>query len=258
MRSKRFALVPALLPLLVLPALGGCASSSESAAADQLTKMVGVYEPPPSGLATARLGIPAFAVKDRSLGADLADLAADQASTLAVRTERFDVIERAQLSKLLDEQGLEGIVKAGEMAQPAQVRGVDYLLLGRVTNLRVKSERTSSGLSLGRLPIPGTNSAAGIGDWKDESTTVKVECGVDLRLVDPTTGSVVAAEFGEFTRTDSIRSQGIAILGSNATGDADLRVDQDSQGKILRLALDEAIRKMLPRIDRALKARTTK
>ena len=35
-------------------------------------------------------------------------------------------------------------------------------------------------------------------------------------------------------------------------------MDEDSQGKILRLALDECMRKMLPRIDRVLKARSAK
>ena len=251
-----------LLSATLLPLLAGCTTSSESAQADAMTKMVGVYEPPPAGVQPARLGIPAFAVKDvqdRSSAGQMSELAADQATTLAVRTERFDVIERAQLSKLLDEQGLEGIVTAGEMAKPAQVRGVDYLLLGKVTNFRVKSEKSSSGVSLGRLPIPGAGgAAAGIGDWRNTNTTVKVDCGIELRLVDPTTGAVAAAEFSEYSRTDTIGSLGIAILGANAQSSADLKVDEDSQGKILRLALDECMRKMLPRIDRVLKARSAK
>lgn len=251
-----------LVPMALVPLLAGCTSSSESAHADAMTKMVGVYEPPPAGLQPAKLGIPAFGVKDvqdRSSTAKMSEVAADQATTLAVRTERFDVIERAQLGKLLDEQGLEGIVAAGEMARPAQVRGVDYLLLGKVTNFRVKTEKSSSGFALGRLPIPGAGgAAAGVGDWRNTNTTVKVDCGVDLRLVDPTTGAVAAAEFSEYTRTDEIGSLGITVLGVGSQSSADLNVDEDSQGKILRLALDECMRKMLPRIDRVLKARAAK
>lgn len=42
------------------------------------------------------------------------------------------------------------------------------------------------------------------------------------------------------------------ILGASASANADLKIDKDNKGKILRLALDECIRKMLPDIDSGL------
>ena len=234
--------------------LAGCASMSEKAGRDELTAQVGIYPPPGPGTQTIRIAIPAFAVTP-SVEKKVAPLAADQLATLALNTQRFEVIERAQLEALLAEQSLEGIVTGNELARPAQVRGVEWLLLGKVTNLRVKSEQSNTGVGLGSIPVTLPGGVRGGFDWRDKNSTIKVECGVDLRLVDPTTGAVAAAEFGEYTRTDSIRALGVQVLGGSAGTDANLQVDEDSKGKILRLALDDGLRKMLPQVDRVLIAR---
>jgi len=133
---------------------GGCTSSGETAQRDMLTAHVGSYSPPPAVAVRPRVGVPPFSVQAAhgwgGGGSDLNSLAADQMSTLLDQTGRFSVIERTQLQKLLDEQNLEGIVRPGELAKPGRVRGVDYLLLGKVTNLRVKREQTSAGLGGGQ------------------------------------------------------------------------------------------------------------
>lgn len=236
--------------------LASCASSSESASRDQMTAHVGVYPPPPSNIQRARVGVPPFEIQDKSLTSEMATLAADQASSLLINSERFDVIERAQLGQLLKEQGLEGIVANGELAKSAQVRGVDYLLIGKITNLRVKAEKASRGFGIGQLPIPGTGGLGlGVFDYKNKDSTIKVDAGVDLRFVDPTTGAAMAGNFSEYTRTDTINAIGIEVLGMSSTADADLKIDADNKGKILRLAIDDCVRKMLPKVDKALVAR---
>jgi hypothetical protein len=45
---------------------------------------------------------------------------------------------------------------------------------------------------------------------------------------------------------------GVDILGANAEAGSDIQIDDDNKGKILRLAIDDAIRKALPKIDRVL------
>ena len=234
--------------------LVGCASSSESAERDKMTANVGIYEPPPPGIKMASVGVPGFQV-EKSIQAEMSQQAADQLVSLGANTNRFEMIERNQLDALLKEQGLEGIVKGSELAKPAQVRGVDFLLLGKVTNLRVKAERTGTGFNLGSIPIPGTSGALGLFDINNRESKVHVDCGVDLRLVDPSTGKVAVANFSEYKRTDSIGALGISVLGANAKADADLKVNEDSQGKILRLALDDCLKKMMPKIDQVLVAR---
>ncbi len=241
-----------LLSCLVL-AFVGCASSQETAEADTLTKNVGKYPPPPPGIAIAKVGVPPFlvtesgkAVQDKSLGS----LAADQLTSLVLLSNRFEVIERAQLGQLLREQGLEGVVDPSQLAKSGKVSGVDYLIYGKITNLRVKAEQSGTGINVASLPIPFVSSTGF--DWRNKKSRITVECGVDLRMVDPTTGRVVAAHFGEFKRTDSIGAWGISILGVGAQADANLQLTEDNKGKILRLALDEALKKMLPQIDAEL------
>lgn len=232
----------------------GCSSSHESASRDTLTANVGHYPPAPSGVSKPRVGVPPFNVQAQGSfggGSDLNSLAADQMTTLLDQSDRFRVIERAQLQKLLDEQNLEGIVRPGELAKPAQVRGVDYLLIGKVTDLRVKKENKGNEFGLAQL---GGIVNAGGADVKNKETVITTECGVDIRLVDPTTGETMphTSSFSEYKRTDSAKSMGVAILGANAQSDADIELSEDDKGKILRLALDDALRKAIPQIDRFL------
>ena len=238
--------------VLSVLAIAGCASTKESASKSDLTKDVGIYPPPPSGAATPRVGVPPFNVQatGHMAGGDLNDLAADQCTTLLDATNRFHVIERAQLKKLLDEQGLEGIVRSGELPKQANVRGVDYLVVGKVTNLRVKRDHTSN--NFGAATMTGFLNIGGA-DVKNSETVVTTECGVDIRLVDPSTGEVFTSNFSDFKRTDSAKSMGLNILGASAESNADIQLSEDDKGQILRLALDDAIKKMLPKLDHKLK-----
>jgi curli biogenesis system outer membrane secretion channel CsgG len=234
-------------------AMVGCSSSHESAGRDTLTENVGKYPAAPSGVNKPRVGVPPFNVQTAGgISGDLNSLAADQMTTLLDQSDRFRVIERAQLQKLLDEQNLEGIVRPGELAKPGQVRGVDYLLIGKVTNLRVKRENKGNEFGLAQL---GGIVNAGGADVKNKETVITTECGVDIRLVNPTTGETMphTSNFSEYKRTDSAKSMGVAILGANAESNADIEISEDDKGKILRLALDDALRKALPQIDQFLR-----
>lgn len=245
----RFSLAMVLLAGVAF--CGGCASSSESAQRDALTENVGKYPPAPQGVNKPRVGVPPFSVQAQGMmaGGDLNDLAADQMTSLLFLSDRFNVIERTQLQKLLDEQNLEGIVRPGELAKPGQVRGVDFLLLGKVTNLAVKTERKQRGFGLAQV-----GGLFGGADYKKTEITITTSCGVDIRLVDPTTGEVKAANFSEYTKTDAASAIGLDILGASADADANIQFSEDDKGKILRLALDDAVKKSLPQIDKFLRS----
>lgn len=237
----------------------GCSHSSESASRDTLTANVGVYPPAPSGVNKPRVGVPPFNVQTAGGfgggGGDLNSLAADQMTTLLDQSDRFKVIERAQLDQLLKEQNLEGIVRPGEMAKQGQVRGVDYLLLGKVTNLRVKKEKKGNSFGVGQLGGLVNLGGAAV---SNSDTVITTECGVDIRLVDPTTGEMLTTSSSEFKKTDSASSMGLTILGANAESNADIQLSEDDKGKILRLALDDALRKSLPKIDKFLRNQPAK
>ena len=234
---------------MALLVISGCSKTTESARRDELTSHIGIYDMPPAGLKRVRVGVPQFFVENVISGLDykrkdISRDAADQLTTLADKTDRFEMIERAQMEQLLKEQGLEGIVDPAELAKPGRVSGVDYIFIGKITNMRVKAERSRSGAGI--LIVA----------WRDARTRITVECGVDLRLVNPTNGSVLISEFAEYKRTDSIRALGVNVLGLVGGGGAvNMRISEDSRGKILRLALDDCVRKMVQsgRLDRRLR-----
>lgn len=251
-------LIKSLATFALAGLVAGCATSGETASRDTLTENVGKYDPAPKGVNKPRVGVPAFSVKSAAGGssqggdAELDNLAADQMSTLLDSSERFTVVERVQLQKLLDEQNMEGIVRPGEMAKTGQVRGVDYLLLGKVTNLRVKNEKKERGFGLAQ--VGGEFFSMGGADVKKKDVVITTECGVDIRVVNPTTGEVLVSSFSEYKKTDTAGALGLDILGASANADADLSIDEDNKGKILRLALDDAVRKALPKLDKFLKS----
>ncbi len=239
----RSVLTLGLAALLV----AACASTGESAGRGSLVADVGIYPPPPGGITRPRVGVPQFTVSGANASANMNTLAADQLSTLMVNTQRFRVVERAQLDKLLDEQKLAGVVKDAELAASGEIQGIDYLLLGKVTNFRIKTSKTGSGFGLANVA-----GVFGLGDVQKEDVEISTDCGVDLRLVDPVSGEVVAARFSEFNRTDTASALGVQILGVRANADADLKINEGDHGKILRLALDDALKKMLPDVDTML------
>ncbi|MCC5849852.1 MAG: hypothetical protein JJU29_17335 [Verrucomicrobia bacterium] len=229
---------------------------SSSAGRAQITQQVGQYPPPPAGIQRVRVGVPPFQLDTRQGAVEGMNIvAADQATTLMLNTGRFSVIERAQLEQLLKEQELEGIVKWDEIAQMGEVRGVDYLLIGRVTSFRVMASKSTSNFGIGRTQIP-FGGALGAFDYTNRNSQIDVECGIDLRLVDPTTGEIVAANFSEYTRTDSIRGFNVQVLGVSTGADAQLNLQEGDEGRILRLAIDDTLYKMLPAIDNYLISRT--
>lgn len=250
---KRDCLRPAVLAAAVALCLvwvSGCGTTSkESAERDTLTEHVGVYPPAPTGIVKPRVGVPLMDVK-YSGGSEkkLETLAADQMNSLLFQTGRFIMLERTQIDKVLGEQNMEGIVRPDQLAKAGQALGAQYILAGKVTNLRVKAEKSSHGFGIARIPVIGVGGF----DYKQKSNKITAECGVDIRLVDTTTSEIVAAHFGEFKRIDTIEAFGVDILGASAEADASLQISDDDRGKLLRLALDEALRKMIPAIDQHL------
>lgn len=245
--------------LAALTTLSGCAATGESAQRDSVTRNVGNYSSAPTGVEEPRVGVPPFSVEDQGANftfatSRLEDMAADQLTTLMHLTNRFSVIERTQLKQLLAEQGLEGIVRPGELAQPGLVRGVDYLLLGKVTSFRVKAERTSQEAGVRGGLVADKLLGGFTGGFNQDKTILTTEVGVDLRLVDPTTGELAASHFSQYQQQDTAESFGLDIAGVGGGGDADVRISEDDAGKIMRLAFDDTIKKMLPQVDNLLRS----
>jgi len=229
--------------VLALIVLAGCGTSSSETVTREKMPDVGNYPPPPAGATTRlRAGVVEFADKS---GARVADAAGEQLETLAVSSRRFNLIDRMAMKTLIKEQSLEGIVDPAELAKSGKIRGVDYMFIGSVTNFALKTEKTANhGGAFDRL-IPG---AAPL-KIDTSKTIITTDIGVDIKLVNTTTGEIVSKQFGEVKKELSASAWGVRVLGIGGDARNNVQVDRDSQGKLMRYAVDEALRKMLPDID---------
>jgi curli biogenesis system outer membrane secretion channel CsgG len=182
--------------------------------------------------------------------ATLGESAADQFAELLAKTRRFDVIKRDEFTSMLSQQALGDMVRPGMVTRGAPVNGVDYILVGSITNLSI------------------TKTADPTGWWdtvKDTVTRapdkaqvkVTANCGVEFKLVDPATGDWQVPSASEFRKEAGADEFGIDIsasAGATQPG-ASIPVTRDDRERIIRLALDDAIRKNLAKIDRFVASR---
>lgn len=214
----------------------GCSSTSEEYERDSSSDTGRSYPPPPSGFQPQMAAVLQF--EDRTGNShNVGEAAAEELQTLLFHARRFRLVERAQLHRVLEEQNMGDVIDPATAPQVGQVLGTRFVILGAVTDFEIKTTETGSGLSV-----------IGIG-YETQSTQLDIRVGVDVRVVDSTTGELVAADSGVFRRTDSASGLGVTIIGINAGTEGSVEIDESNQGKLLRYALDDAVQKMLQDID---------
>ncbi len=112
----------------------------------------------------------------RSVGSGMADAI----STGLVKSGKFNVLERSKLDKLMQEQklGASGAVTAQSAAKIGQLLGVQYMVMGSVTEFGVKESK---------LGVGGLGGLIGIGGGIDTRTNT-ARVAMDVRLIDTSTG----------------------------------------------------------------------
>jgi len=114
---------------------------------------------------------------------------ADMLTTALVKSGKFMVIERQQLAKIMQEQGLgqTGAVTPQSAAQVGKLLGVELMVMGSVNEFGEK-ESSVGGSVGGRLG----GKFGGLNRVGVETKTARV--GTDIRLVNTSTGEIIAAE----------------------------------------------------------------
>jgi curli biogenesis system outer membrane secretion channel CsgG len=144
------------------------------------------------GLADAqlkkRIAIARF--DDRSGGgySNLGKGVADMLATALVKSGKFMVIERQELEKVMAEQrlGTSGAVTPETATKVGQILGVEMIVVGSITEFGIKERKISGGISA--LGGAGLN-------------TKTARAAVDIRLVNTTSGEIVAAETKDGSET---------------------------------------------------------
>ncbi len=212
--------------------------NTETAGADdvQSANQIGVYPPAPDVANHPKVGVPPFNIKGtQSYNVrNMTDMAADEATTLLTEWGGFSMIERTQMDQLFKEQGMAGI-DPNEAAKQGKIHGIDLMLMGRITNFKVSTKKHTGG--------------GGYGGFSKRTTTITktVSCGIDLRLVDTTTGSIACATQSDFHQSTTSQSSESDMAGVRRENDNSTDTEEDDHGELLRFALDDAIRKSCPK-----------
>lgn len=123
------------------------------------------------------------------VGRELAGMLSNELSS----TEKFRIVEREKLGRVLEEQDLaaSGRISKSTGAKIGKATGAQYLIFGTVSSYEEDVKGGGGGLSYRGI---------GIGGKKEEAYIA-----VDIRVVDTTTGEV------EFSRTVEARSSGYGV-----------------------------------------------
>lgn len=166
--------------------------------------------------------------KDKSgWGHNIGTGLSDMLVTQLVKTGKFMVVERKELSKILSEQGLgmSGVVTPQSAAQVGKVIGVELMVMGSVTEFGEK--KSGVGGAIGRLGFGG------------KVTRRKARSVVDIRLVNTSTAEIILAETAEgednSTGLDKIRFEDINF--GNPTS-----WDRTILGKAARKSIDKCVK----------------
>ncbi|MBI5074145.1 MAG: hypothetical protein HZB62_03080 [Nitrospirae bacterium] len=151
---------------------------------------------------------------------------ADQLATALIKTNRFVVVERQALQEVLGEQelGQTGIIKKETQAKVGQVLGAQILIRGVVSEFEQAESGGGGGIGYGGFRIGGKSSNAHV--------------GIDIRLIDATSGQVLTSH----NSVGKAESSGIAVGVSR--GMVDFGADSFKNapiGQATRQAIEEAV-----------------
>lgn len=170
-----------------------------------------------------RIAVSTFEDKSGSGYNHLGSGVADMLTTALVKSGKFIVIERNELDKVLAEQklGESGLVTEQTAPKLGKLLGADLFVIGSVTECGTKEGNIG-----GNIPLFGGSIT------KKTARTV-----VDIRLVNTTTGEIIAAETkegSESTTGVSVRYEDIDFNNTSNWNDTDI-------GKATREAIDGVV-----------------
>jgi curli biogenesis system outer membrane secretion channel CsgG len=136
----------------------------------------------------------------RRLGQNISSILITELSN----TNRFIVLERDHVSKIMDEIKLSMSGLSEDIYQDFELLGADYLIVGDVTKFAVSTE--------------GNRSLA------SRSRTQKADVSADLRIINVRTGEVILSETGSGLATKTTRE----VLGMGSSAGYDEGLEQDA------------------------------
>jgi curli biogenesis system outer membrane secretion channel CsgG len=136
---------------------------------------------------------------------------ADILTTVMLERNRYRLVERSLLEKVIGEQdlGAGGRVDPATASKIGKLIGADYLIMGKVTTFTAEQKKAGGLIKIGGLGGLGTASS-------------KAHVSVDLRVVDATTGEILGSYPGKADESKgSLLVAGHTSFGVIAMGSED-------------------------------------
>jgi curli biogenesis system outer membrane secretion channel CsgG len=170
------------------------------------------------------------AANAQAVGADLGSGLAAQLTTALVNSGQYIVVERAELASVLREQelGLQKLVPGEVAAQAGQLVGAQLLVRASVTDFEQRSGGGGLHLGIGVGPGMGALGAA---------TNTGV-VGIDVRVIDTTTGQVLQSHHVESKIESQAVSADVGVRNVSFGGDA---FEKTPLGQATRQAIEQAV-----------------
>ncbi len=156
---------------------------------------------------------------------------ADELVTALLETNRFRLIEREKVAQVLEEQNLgkDGVLDPKTAAEIGKILGVEYLVIGRITEFSTKEDDDI-------LANPNHNNPMGI---RITNTTARV--AIDARLVDCVTAEILTSVTGRGKKR-TVNLGLISKQGGISFGDKDF--EKSDLGKALHRAATSTARQL--------------
>ncbi len=165
--------------------------------------------------------------EDVSLGKGVAD----ELVTSLMATNRFRLIERAEIDKVLTEQNLgkDGVIDPQTAAKIGKILGVQYLVIGRITEFSTKEDDDI-------LANPNHHNPMGM-----RITWATSRVSIDARLVDATTAEILTSVTGTGKKA-TVNLGLITKEGGVVFGDKDFK--KSDLGRAFRQAANSTARQL--------------
>ncbi|HEV8268286.1 MAG TPA: CsgG/HfaB family protein [Thermoanaerobaculia bacterium] len=158
--------------------------------------------------------------------------AQDMMVTELVKSGTYSVIERERLQAILAEKNLSlsGDVDTKTAIQAGRLLGVEYLIVGAVTELGVADRNVQTpGIRIGGFGVPSTN-----------VRSQKMDAGLDARAISTTTGEIVWADNARESTSDS----SVYVAGAGGGVNDQRKLDRVLRPVVAKLAASLAEKKL--------------
>ncbi len=231
---KRISPIVAIFILLFI--IEGCASLQPTA---QVDNNAGAQSLPPYSGPKARIAVADFDVKAAKATGQIGSGLREMLVTALVNSSRFSVVERQQLSAVMQEQELSASGAAQQGAggpQRGKIKTADLIITAAVTEFEPRASGGAAGIG------GGGGVASGVLGGLLGAAMNKSHMALDIRIIDSSTSEVLAATRVQGEASDVGGGFMMGFMGSWALGGGLSAYANTPMEKAIRVCIIEAVR----------------